>query len=91
MFAVMQEAQTNETMHRNPTDYTKVTENEVLEDIRYFENRLDEIRGAESVYQRARRNVYRILLRHRRQLLAAIRDGRPEAWTEYSGEVPGIG
>lgn len=89
MFAATQEARMTETMHRNPTDYTKVTENEVLSDIRYFEDRLDEIRHAESVYQRARRNVYRILLRHRRQLLAAIRDGRPEAWTEYNVDVPG--
>lgn len=59
-------------------------EAEVLADIRHFEQRiaaLEETRDARAV---ASLQVYRLLLRQRRQLLAAVRDGAPERWPEYA-------
>lgn len=72
--------QSHETQAR---DYSKVTEEEILSDIAYFGERLDQLSSPASVYERARKHVYTVLLRHRKQLLAAYRDGRPEAWPEY--------
>lgn len=59
-------------------------EGTVLEDIRYFEGRLAALREPRSARDLAAAQVYRLLLRQRRQLLAAIRDGVPERWPEYA-------
>ncbi len=72
-----------ETPENQTRDYSKVTEEEILSDIAYFGERLDQLGSPSSVYERARKHVYTVLLRHRKQLLAAYRDGRPEAWPEY--------
>jgi hypothetical protein len=72
-----------ERSEAQPRDYSKVTEEEILSDIAYFNDRLGQMGNASSVYERARKHVYTVLLRHRKQLLAAYRDGRPEAWPEY--------
>ncbi|HEX7030138.1 MAG TPA: hypothetical protein VF254_06045 [Gammaproteobacteria bacterium] len=58
----------------------------VLADIRYYEARIAEHGDACSPRQNASLQVCRLLLRQRRQLLAAIRDGAPERWPEYSAE-----
>jgi len=62
----------------------------VLADIDYFESRIrlllegpEEGKGARDA---ATLQVYRLLLRQRRQLLAALRDGVPEKWPEYAGK-----
>lgn len=56
----------------------------VLADIRYFEERLAMLGEASSERELASVQIYRLLLRQRRQLLAAIRDGAPERWPEYA-------
>ncbi|MGD8574167.1 MAG: hypothetical protein PVJ40_04380, partial [Gammaproteobacteria bacterium] len=61
-------------------------EDEVLADIEYFATRLSSLDTSDNSYDQARRHVYEILLAHRRQLLKALRDGRPEAWPEYDAE-----
>lgn len=53
-------------------------------DIRYFEHRLAELAGCNNPRDLAQQQVYRLMLRQRRQLLAALRDGRPDAWPEYA-------
>lgn len=58
-----------------------VNESNVLADIRYFEER---VASLDSDSQgKAMQRVYASLLKHRRQVLAALRDGRPDAWYEY--------
>lgn len=56
----------------------------VLADIDYFERRIRMLEESDSARGLATVQVYRLLLRQRRQLLAAIRDGVPERWPEYS-------
>jgi hypothetical protein len=60
-----------------------ISEESILEDIRYFQKRLDAIGNPVDSHDRAMHRVYSSLLAHRRQMLAAYRDGRPEAWFEY--------
>ncbi|HEX7029436.1 MAG TPA: hypothetical protein VF254_02480 [Gammaproteobacteria bacterium] len=63
-----------------------VTEANILADIRYFEARIEAAVDGNSRDQ-AMRRVYASLLAHRRQMLAALRDGRPDAWYEYEHVV----
>lgn len=60
-----------------------LTEEAILADIRYFEAKVQAVKQPGSSYERAMQRVYASLLAHRRQVLAAFRDGRPEAWYEY--------
>lgn len=68
----------------------------VLADIEYFESRIralldgpDESPGiSNSARDSATLQVYRLLLRQRHQLLAALRDGVPEKWPEYASDSP---
>ena len=60
----------------------------VLADIDYFESRirtlLDGPGEGSSARDTATLQVYRLLLRQRHQLLAALRDGVPDRWPEYA-------
>jgi hypothetical protein len=61
-----------------------LTEEAILADIRYFETKVQSGKQQPGTsYERAMQRVYASLLAHRRQVLAAFRDGRPEAWYEY--------
>ncbi|MDX1444295.1 MAG: hypothetical protein R3270_11075 [Gammaproteobacteria bacterium] len=60
-----------------------VNEDNIVEDIRYFQRRLEALKNPDDGHDRAMHRVYSSLLAHRRQMLAAYRDGRPEAWFEY--------
>jgi hypothetical protein len=69
--------------HRNPVEYSDVTEVEVLSDIQYFQQQLARLPVNGDSYTRARRHVYQTLLQQRRQLLAATRAGRPMDWPDF--------
>lgn len=58
-----------------------VTESNILADIAYFEQRVAKLES--DSHGKAMQRVYASLLTHRRQMLAALRDGRPDAWYEY--------
>ena len=58
-----------------------VTEGNILADIRYFEQKVSQLEDGS--HGKAMQRVYSSLLTHRRQMLAALRDGRPDAWYEY--------
>lgn len=64
-----------------------MTEGNILADIRYFEERIGTVDAADSSHAQAMKRVYASLLAHRRQVLAALRDGRPDAWYEYEHVV----
>jgi hypothetical protein len=66
-----------------------LTEQAILADIRYFEDKLARQPEPSTSYERAMQRVYASLLAHRRQVLAAFRDGRPEAWYEYEHVIGG--
>ncbi|MDQ2070258.1 hypothetical protein [Natronospira bacteriovora] len=70
--------------HRNPQDYSEVSELQVLSDIQYFQDQLAELPVDDDPYNRARRHVYVTLLQQRRRLLAATRAGRPADWPEFN-------
>lgn len=64
-----------------------VTEANILADIRYFESRIESAASDGDSRNQAMKRVYASLLAHRRQMLAALRDGRPDAWYEYEHVV----
>ncbi|HEX7046457.1 MAG TPA: hypothetical protein VF275_02635 [Gammaproteobacteria bacterium] len=64
-----------------------VNEANILADIRYFEARIETAAASGDSRDQAMRRVYASLLAHRRQMLAALRDGRPDAWYEYEHVV----
>jgi hypothetical protein len=66
-----------------------LTEDAIVADIRYFEGKVREMGVPATSYERAMLRVYASLLAHRRQVLAAFRDGRPEAWYEYDHVIGG--
>lgn len=64
-----------------------VTEANILADIRYFEERMQALDAEDGNRGSAMQRVFASLLAHRRQMLAALRDGRPDAWYEYEHVV----
>lgn len=64
-----------------------VTEANLLADIRYFQSKVEAVVPGGDSRAQAMRRVYASLLAHRRQTLAALRDGRPDAWYEYEHVV----
>ena len=62
------------------------TEQDVLEDIRYFERQLESLDRTGTSRSLAAAQVYRLLLRQRRQYLNALRDGQPSRWPDYPEE-----
>lgn len=61
-------------------DYAQMTESEILAEIEHYKHRLAQFEPPRDKFEAARREVYAILLEHRRQLLAALRAGRPGDW-----------
>lgn len=65
------------------TDGMVLSEQDILTDIRRFEEELSRMTEASDSHALAMRAVYRNLLDHRRKLLSAWRDGHPEEWFRY--------
>ena len=59
------------------------TEAQLRKEIRYYLRLADQARHSPDPSSRWRERLYRDHASHRRKLLAALRDGRPEAWLEY--------
>lgn len=59
------------------------TEDDVIDDIRYFERQLAGLKQQTDRRALAAAQVYQLLLRQRRQYLNALRDGKPENWPDY--------
>ncbi len=63
---------------------TKIpTEAQLRREIRYYLRLAMHARNSSDMNNRWRERLYRDHASHRRKLLAALRDGRPEAWPEY--------
>lgn len=59
------------------------SEEQLEEEIAYYEGKLAEFTQGRRGPSQVILSLYQAHALHRRKLLAAIRDGRPEAWTEY--------
>ncbi len=59
------------------------TEAQLRKEIRHYLRLAIQVRHSPDAKSRWRERLYRDHASHRRKLLAALRDGRPEAWLEY--------
>ena len=62
---------------------TPPTEAQLRKEIRHYLRLALQARNSADINSRWRERLYRDHASHRRKLLAALRDGRPEAWMEY--------
>jgi len=58
-------------------------EDTLVRDIARYKHQLAELGTPATPHERGMHNNYRTLLRYGRKLLAALRDGRPDAWMTY--------
>ncbi len=80
----MDDSRHRSDIKRLPRDYSQLPEQAVLDDIDYFQQQLLRLGEDHGRYSQARRDVYLTLLRQRRQLLTAIRAGRPADWPVFT-------
>lgn len=59
------------------------TEAQLRKEIRYYLRLAIQARNSPDTSSHWRERLYQDHASHRRKLLAALRDGRPEAWLEY--------
>lgn len=85
---IMEDGLRRRCLQYKPRDYSTISEQEVLNDIRRFREQLAMLARTDhrhaQAHAEARRQVYRTLLRQRRQLLAAIRAGQPRDWPVFT-------
>ena len=62
-----------------------LTEAGLLRDIAYYESKAADLEQSARPGRLGLVTVYRYSAKQRRQMLAALKDGRPDAWMEYSG------
>jgi len=63
--------------------FSGITERCLLLEIAYYEHMAAEMEHLAISHRGELRDVYETLTRYRRALLDALRNGRPEAWTDY--------
>jgi len=59
------------------------TETDLLRDISYYEGKATDLERSSLPERHGMVTVYRYSAQQRRKMLAALRDGRPDAWREY--------
>lgn len=59
------------------------SETDLLRDISYYEAKATDLERSSLPGRHAMVTVYRYSAQQRRKMLAALRDGRPDAWREY--------
>ncbi len=62
----------------NPPD-----EAQLLDEIAQYEREMARVRSDGDYHEAWKVYLYTAHISHRRKLLAAVRDGRPQAWAEY--------
>ncbi len=66
------------------TGGTPPSEEQLCEEIAYYERKCAELTGKPHTQSRGALSLCQAHALHRKKLLAAIRDRRPEAWLEYA-------
>ena len=59
------------------------TEAQLLDEIAGFEQEIARVRSTGDYHEAWKVYVLKAHISHRRKLLAAVREGRPQAWAEY--------
>ena len=67
-----------------PTCTAALTEADLLRDIAYYESRAADLAQCARTSHLGLATIYRYSAKQRRQMLAALKDGRPDAWMEYA-------
>ena len=68
--------------------FSGITERCLLLEIAYYEHMAAEMEHLEVSHRGELRDIYETLSQYRRALLDALRNGRPEAWTDYLNGNP---
>jgi len=68
--------------HRSPCAWSETA---LLRDISYYEDKATDLERSSLSGRHGMITVYRYSAQLRRKMLAALRDGRPDAWREYPG------
>ena len=77
----------------NRSPFPDLTAERISRDISHYRNKAAELDSLSDPREATMRRLYQTLATSREGLLAALRDGRPELWTDYtpvesSGSVP---
>ena len=64
--------------------FSALTSERLLEDIAHYERKAAELASLTGPRETTLREMYRTLADDRRRLLAALEDGHPELWSDYS-------
>ena len=59
------------------------TEAQLLDEIARYEREMAQVRSDGDYHQAWKVYLFKAHITHRKKLLAAVRDGRPQAWAEY--------
>ncbi|MDJ0861181.1 MAG: hypothetical protein QNJ87_00185 [Gammaproteobacteria bacterium] len=59
------------------------SEAQLLDEIAGFEREMERVRSVGGYHQAWKVYLFKAHISHRKKLLAAVRDGRPQAWAEY--------
>ena len=63
--------------------FDALTPEHLLREIAYYRRKAEELAHMEDPREQGMRHVYQTLASDRVKLLAALKDGHPEAWTDY--------
>ncbi len=63
--------------------YCGISEQRLIREAASYDRKAADLEHLHTRHARSMLLVYRTLAKHRRALLRALRDGRPEAWIEY--------
>ncbi len=65
--------------------FAALTPERLARDITYYQSKAAELEAYTAPREVTMRRLYELLAANRRGLLAALQDGRPELWTDYTG------
>jgi hypothetical protein len=71
--------------YAHPEPFAHLTPERLLRDIAYYRQKALALQDATKPQEQGMRAVYQALASDRQRLLAALQDGQPEAWTDYTG------
>ena len=71
--------------------FADLTPERLTRDITHYERKAAELDTFTNPHEVTLRSLYQALASDRQGLLAALRDGRPELWTDYTAQAPGSG
>ena len=66
--------------------FSDLTPERLARDITYYESKAAELENYKAPREATMRRLYQTLAANRQGLLAALRDGQPELWTDYAGQ-----